>query len=75
MQNPKFSETTEIIYDFIRKFIAERKISPSLREIADACYLGPSTVIRHLDRLEVARRITREPGTARSIILLDEDAP
>lgn len=75
MQNPKFSDMTETIYDFIREFITERKISPSLREIADACYIGHSTVIRHLDKLEADGRITREPNTARSIILLDKDAP
>jgi DNA-binding MarR family transcriptional regulator len=71
MSDVMFSEATETIYNFIRDFIAERKISPTLREIAQGCYLAHSTVIRHLDKLEGAGRITREPSKARSIILLN----
>jgi hypothetical protein len=34
-----------------------------------ACYIGRSTVLRHLDRLEIQGRIIRGPGRARGITL------
>jgi len=63
------AETTEAVYNFIRTYIEQRGFSPSLREIAAGCFLGHSTIIRYLDRLEAMGYITRELGVARSIRL------
>jgi len=62
-------QTLEGIYDFIRRYIAENGYAPSLREISDGCYLGRSTVLRYLDKLEAKGRISRTMGKARSITL------
>ena len=59
----------EQVYDFVSSYICEHASSPSLREIADACYLGTSTTYRFLDKLEAQGRIFREPGKSRNIRL------
>lgn len=63
------NETTEAVFAFIEQYIAKEDIAPSQREIAEACYLAPSAVLRHLDRLEAWGWIIRQPGKARSIRL------
>ena len=60
---------TEAVYEFICRYIGERGIAPSQREISDNCFISKGTVSRHLDRLEFQGRITREIGQARSIRL------
>jgi DNA-binding MarR family transcriptional regulator len=59
----------ELVYCFISNYIQENSSSPTLREIADACYLGRSTTYRFLDKLEAQGRIFREEGKARNIRL------
>lgn len=62
---------TEKIYQFIETYIAEKGISPSLREIALACGgLSLSTVTQHLDRLEGQGRVFRSWYKSRSLRLL-----
>lgn len=46
-------------------------MSPSIREIASECFVSVGTVIRHLDYLEYAQLISRIPGQARSIRLVN----
>ncbi len=67
------SEVIEDVYTFICKYIEEHGFAPSQREIATACYLCRPSVVRYLDRLEAERRISREPGKARSIRLLRKE--
>lgn len=64
-------ELTTAVYHYIQQYIAEHGFAPSLRDIAEGCYIGRSTVLRHLDRLEAQGRIMRELGKARGIILRD----
>ncbi len=71
MNHPQ--DTTQAVYDFIRAYYRENRKSPSIREIASACYVSVGTVFRHLDRLEMKGYIQREPNQARSIVLLKED--
>ena len=63
-------ETSNDIYDFIRDFIGEHGYSPTLREIAVACYMSTTTVVRYLDKLCADGRISRELQKPRSIALL-----
>jgi DNA-binding MarR family transcriptional regulator len=66
MQN----ETTEAVYHFIVTYMeAHDGLAPSQREIAEACYIARSAVIRHIDRLEAWGRIIRDLNKARSIRL------
>lgn len=62
--------TAEIIYAFIRAYIQEYKISPSLREIAEGCYMTHGNVGRYLKKLEAQGRIKRYPNISRGIRLV-----
>jgi repressor LexA len=73
IMNDHYQENLNRVYDFIRRYKQEYGYPPSLREIAAACYLGRSTVLRYLDRLEIQGRLTRTSGVPRSIQLLDAD--
>ena len=62
------------IYTFIRSYIAQHGYSPSVREIACACYASVGTVARYLDKLEAQGRITRVPGQPRTTRLTGDEA-
>ncbi len=62
-------DSTQIVYAFIVEYWGKYQYSPSVREIAEACYMGVATVMRQLDRLEARGDITREMRRARSIHL------
>ena len=64
------NKTTECVYLYIRDHITEHGYGPSLRQAADHCYIGTSTLMRHLDKLEALGLLAREPGTARGLTLL-----
>ena len=66
--------TTRDVYEFIRDYLEEEKRSPSVREIGDGCYVGHTTILTHLARLEGMGWIEREMNMARSI-RLGERAP
>ncbi len=68
------SGTTLVIYEFIKLHIKEHTYPPTLREIGQGCYLSTASVARHLALLEKEGRISREPGRARGITLLNGDA-
>ncbi len=65
------TDSSSEVYDFIHGFISEHGFSPTLREIAGACYMSTTTVVRYLDKLCAAGRISRELSKPRSIALLD----
>lgn len=72
-QQEHIQQTTEQVFNFIRDYIHQYGgLAPSQREIALACYLGESTVLRYLDRLEAKGRIIRHLGKARSITLPED---
>lgn len=64
------AETLEQIYAFICQHWRQFGYGPSLREIAEACFISRPNVYRYLDRLEMQGRIVRDAGTARSITLV-----
>ena len=67
---------THAVYDFIQQYLDEHHgYAPSIREIASGAYLAPSTVIRHLDKLEAWGLIEREPHLPRSIRLTEKPWP
>ncbi len=59
------------VYQFIKDYIKDHTHPPTIREIADGCYLASSSVVHQLDRLEGEGKIFREPHKARGITLLD----
>jgi SOS-response transcriptional repressor LexA len=66
-------ELLDQVYDYIVSTIQTVGYPPSIREIADACYLSPGAVQRCLDLLEARGRILRTPGKARGIKLLETE--
>jgi len=70
MNEQQLEQTLQDLYDFIEGYIGDHGYPPSLREIAAACYLGRSTVLRYLTKLEAQGRIKRQDGKARSITLV-----
>jgi SOS-response transcriptional repressor LexA len=60
------------VLQFIREFINEHGISPSITEVADGCFRSRSGVVRYLDLLQARGYIERIPRSPRSISLLDE---
>lgn len=69
MQN----KTSLQVYEYLKIYINCHQYAPTIREIAGDCYLGLSTVISHLDKLEAWGKIRRERGQARSIVLVEEE--
>lgn len=71
-------KTTIAVFLFIRAYIKQRQCPPSYREIAEGVGLKqPTSVIRHLDRLEQRGLIARfigENGRARYRTLWVTDA-
>ena len=65
--------TTQNVYLFIKDYIRQHTFPPSLREIGEGCYLSTSAVTRHLERLEGAGKLHREPGRARGITLMNDE--
>lgn len=66
-------DVVESVYEFIGTFIEQNGFSPSIREIAEGCYISTAYVLRCLDLLGSQGRVMRDPGKARSIRLLDPD--
>lgn len=67
--------TTLAVYTFIRAYLEKEGYPPSLREIATGCFIGRSTLYRHLDRLETLGCLIRQPGQARSLSLTGKPFP
>ncbi|MCB9451214.1 MAG: hypothetical protein H6672_07225 [Anaerolineaceae bacterium] len=66
------TELERTVLRFICDFWREHGFSPTLREISEGCFISGGNLYRHLDKLEARGFISREPGTARSIVILDE---
>jgi SOS-response transcriptional repressor LexA len=64
---------TEQVFIFIEEHIKTEGFAPSIREISAACYMGRSSVIRHLDKLEKWGWLQRQEGKARSIVLTRQE--
>ena len=61
----------EDVLAFLRRFKAEHSYSPSVREIVAGCGLSSTSVaIAYLNELEAQGLISREPGKARTVVVL-----
>ena len=68
------NEKAEEILGVIRRWIAEKGYSPSIRELcAEARLSSPSTVHAYLLELERQGRITRSGSRTRSIVLTEQE--
>ncbi len=69
------SERERTILTFIQKYCEQEGIAPTVREIGSGCYLAPSVVFYHLEKLEDKGYLTRKPGSPRSLRLLPKPMP
>jgi DNA-binding MarR family transcriptional regulator len=70
------SDSSREVYDFIQAYLeANQGYAPSIREIAGGVYLGRSTVMRHLDKLEAWGYIERQAHRPRSIRITEKAWP
>ena len=63
----------DCVYTFVRLYLQQHHFAPSIREIAEGCFISTSYATRCLDVLEAQGRLTRERGRARSIALRSPD--
>lgn len=66
---PKIDPVTYKVYEFVRDYHARHRKAPTFREIADGCYVGHTTVYRHVERLCGMGWLERDLNTPRSIII------
>jgi repressor LexA len=64
--------TQELIYRYIKEYIAEEGYPPDYREIASDCSISLGSVTYHLDNLEANGYIKRQPRKSRSMALTDK---
>ncbi len=66
-------QRAEEIFEFIRSYIRDENMAPSVREICDGVGLrSTSTVHRYLHRLEAEGRIHMADGKNRAIVITEE---
>lgn len=63
--------TTTKVFDFIKRYNQQYGRPPTGREIAAGLNRSPSTIDRHLNKLEDMGLIEREPRTARGIRIIE----
>lgn len=69
---PSLTKRQQQVYEFLVAYLADRGYPPTLQEIAKHLHVsGNLGVLRHLKALERAGLITRNPGSSRSIALVD----
>ena len=70
----EMDSVTRAVYDYIIEYRRKKGYPPTLREIAEGCYIAHSTIYHHLGILEGLRWIFREYNTPRGI-QIGENAP
>ncbi|MEO8610964.1 MAG: transcriptional regulator [Chloroflexota bacterium] len=66
----QYRQDLEDIFAYMCQYHRENTYPPTLREMADTFFMSPSSIMRHLDKMEAAGWIAREWGKARGITLL-----
>ena len=71
--NKKLPARRQQILDFIREFISDNGLPPTIRDIQHACGISSTSVVDYnLHKLREGRFLNRRPDVARGIELLDE---
>lgn len=63
------------VLDFIRDFIADKGVSPTLDEMSQRFGVSKITIYEHVNALEKKGAIRKTPNMARSITLVEDDEP
>jgi DNA-binding MarR family transcriptional regulator len=59
------------VYEYIGEYLEEYHYAPSIREIAEGCYIARGTATLLVDILEARGYISRDIGVPRSIALTE----
>ncbi len=74
MEKGKISEKQQKLLEYLKKCILERGYPPTVREICEEMSLkSTSSAFNHLEKLEAAGYIRRDPAKSRSIEVVDDD--
>ena len=74
MEKGNISEKQQKVLEYLKKCILERGYPPTVREICEEMSLkSTSSVFNHLEKLEMAGYIRRDPSKSRSIEIVDDD--
>lgn len=65
--------TPDLVFAFIRTYIAAHGYPPTIREIGKGCYLGIASTDYNVQKLAKAGRITVIPRQARGIRLCEAE--
>lgn len=65
--------TRSQVLDALRSLIADHGYSPTVRELATACGINPSTCYKHLSQLMADGKVTEQAGQARTLRVVDPD--
>jgi repressor LexA len=67
------SDRAAAVLEFLIQYRADRGVAPTYREIAQACGISSTSVVRYyLDYLERHQYIRRLEGVARGIVLVPQ---
>lgn len=74
-QNNKSNKSIERVYNYVRNYIHENAMSPSVRDICTGSGLkSTSSVHTYLKKLDAMGKIEYRPGMRRAIIIKDTDS-
>lgn len=72
----KLTKKQKLLLDYLTEFTATHGVSPSYREIAAGLGLkSPASVAEHIDHLVALGAIKRDPGSPRSLEVVDLSYP
>ncbi len=72
-ERPKLTRSQAKVYEYLKKYIDEKKIPPSIREICEATNLkSTSTVHSHLVNIEKKGYIERDESKNRALRIVDD---
>lgn len=57
------------MFTFICHYNRQFGYSPTMRELAENCFMSRTNIYRYLDQLEMQERISRDAGIARGITI------
>jgi repressor LexA len=69
----ELSPRQQQIFNFVEKYNAERKISPSIADIADGIGLAESTTVAHIAGLKRKGYLTSDYGIPRSFRIVQPE--
>jgi len=61
------------IIDFVLRYTAEHRYSPTIQEIANDRGISPTSIRKHLRRMEADGLVSRDPLRPRSLVICEKE--